>query len=383
MQAQGGLPPVHSSMRRAPIVRLVLTVTGVWVVLGAFMGLQFYLNGTSGGRAVELGPALSTSIQKYLIFAALTFPLLWLCRRFPPSKARWGAVLMAHTAGLALFIGGFATIRMFSGTAVSRVTFERLPISLETWMALVRSNLFELFTMYCSIATTALALQYARQCRQREVLEAEMRRQMAEYELQVLKRQLQPHFLFNAMNGISTLMTRDVPTAREMLVRLSELLRMALSRSTATEVSLRDELEFVRAYLEIEGMRFGRRLQIEIRVDDAALDALVPHMIIQPLVENGIHYGIARVRGGGTLELSTACSRERLHIRIVNDGPRGSLEEGAQQGSGVGLGNARARLRQLYGEDYQLRLLDRPHGGAELQLEIPLRGVPPPLAEMS
>ncbi|MGH9868863.1 MAG: sensor histidine kinase [Candidatus Polarisedimenticolia bacterium] len=378
LQPDGGRP-VHSFMHPGRAARLVLIVTAVWLMLGVFMGLQFYFNGTAAGVSVELWPAIRTSIQNCLILALLTFPVLWLCRRHPPTRKRWLAALSAHTAGFVLFVILFGAIRMISGTAVSRVTLEQLPVSLETWTSLVRSSLFEMFTRYASIAIAALALQYARQCRQREVLEAELKQQMAEYELQALKLQLQPHFLFNAMNGISTLMTRDVRTARQMLVRLSELLRMALSQSMANEVSLRDEIEFVKAYLEIESMRFGQRLRVDIQVDQASLDALVPNMIIQPLVENGIRYGIARHRGGGTLALSTSCDRGRLHIRIANDGPPAEAARHHVNGSGVGLGNARARLRQLYGEDYQFRLMQRPHGGAELHLDIPFRGAGRPL----
>ena len=383
MLLSGGGRPVHSFMNMGRVARLVLIVFGVWLVLGVFMGLQFYFNANAAGGSVELWPAIRTSIQNFLILALLTFPVLWLCRRHPPTRKRWLTALSAHTAGFVLFVILFAAIRMISGTAVNRVTLERLPVSLETWTSLVRSSLFEMFTRYASIAIAALALQYARQCRQREVLEAEMKQQMAEYELQVLKLQLQPHFLFNAMNGISTLMTRDVATARRMLVRLSELLRMALSQSSANEVSLREEMEFVKAYLEIESMRFGQRLRVDIQIDQASLEALVPNMIIQPLVENGIRYGIARHRGGGTLALTTSRTRDRLHIRIANDGPAEAAAKGPLNGSGVGLGNARARLRQLYGDDYRCQLLERPRGGAELHLDIPFRGAPPPLEGFS
>jgi LytS/YehU family sensor histidine kinase len=202
--------------------------------------------------------------------------------------------------------------------------------------------------------------------------EAELSRQMAEYELQVLKLQLHPHFLFNAMNGISTLMARDVKTAREMLVRLSELLRSVLSHSADNEVSLREEVEFVKAYLELEGMRFGKRLRVELDIDRASLEARVPNMIIQPLVENAIQYGIARIRFGGTLGLRTERDDGKLRIVIVNDGPQAAALHRAE-GSGIGLANARSRLQQLYGGAYQLRLMERPQGGAELHLEIPFR----------
>jgi hypothetical protein len=352
--------------------RLVLIVLGVWLFLGLFMGVQFYLNTSASGKQASLGMAISISVQKYLIYAGLTFPVLWLCRRFPPTLKWWFLPLSVHLVGVTVFVTLYATLRMLSRTAVDRNTLQVLPVSWETAQSLVRSNFFELFTMYATIAIVALALQYYRQGRERDLREAELKQKMAEYELQVLKLQLHPHFLFNAMNGISTLMTRDVKTAQAMLVRLSELLRMALSNSAANEVSLRDEIEFVKAYLEIERMRFGERLRVDLKIDQASLDARVPNMMIQPLVENGIHYGIARIRSGGSLEVVTTCTEGRLRIVIVNDGPLGSPEK--TRGSGVGLGNARSRLAQLYGSAYELRLVDRPQGGAELYLDIPFRG---------
>ncbi|HEV8337104.1 MAG TPA: histidine kinase [Candidatus Polarisedimenticolia bacterium] len=352
--------------------RLVLTVLGVWLFLGLFMGVQFYLNATAAGKPASLGMAIWMSVQKYLIYAGLTLPVLWLCRRYPPTSKRWVLPLSVHLLGVTVFVALYVALRLLFRTVVDRNTLQPLPASWETAQSLVRSNLFELFTMYATIAIAALALQYYRQGRQRDLREAELKQKMAEYELQVLKLQLHPHFLFNAMNGISTLMSRDVKTAQVMLVRLSELLRMALSHSTANEVSLRDEIEFVKAYLEIERMRFGDRLRVEMKIDQASLDARVPNMMIQPLVENGIHYGIARIRSGGSLELATRRADGRLRIVIVNDGPLGSLEKTHR--SGVGLGNARSRLVQLYGSAYELRLLDRPQGGAELHLDIPFRG---------
>jgi two-component system, LytTR family, sensor kinase len=259
-------------------------------------------------------------------------------------------------------------------SVVNWPTLESVPSSVETAKLVIRSSLFEQFWMYSSMVTAILAIQHYQQFRQRERREAELKRQMAEYELQVLKLQLHPHFLFNTLNGIATLMLRDVKAARDMLVRLSELLRIALARSADNEVSLRDELEFVKAYLELEKMRFGERLIVLLGIEPATLDAQVPNMIIQPLVENAIQYGIAQVRGGGTIMLETARQGGRLRIRIVNDGPLSANGPHPMKGSGIGLGNTRARLGHLYGEDYRLQIMSRPEGGVELHLQIPFHG---------
>ena len=352
--------------------RVVLVVLAVWAGLGMFMGVQFYVNGTFAGKAVALWPAIGFSVRRYLIYALLTFPVLWLCRLFPPSSGRVIPTLGAHLAGFSGFVVLYSALRTLSGSAVDRVTLEPLPVSFETAATVLRSTWFEQLTMYLTIVIAALALQYHRAARQREIEEAELKRQMVEYELQVLKLQLHPHFLFNAMNGIATLIAREPRTAREMLIRLSDLLRTALSRSAENEVALRDEIEFVKAYLELERMRFGERLNVELAIDPASLEARVPNMIIQPLVENAIEYGIARMRAGGTLGLATQCVEDRLRILIVNDGPAADASARAG-GSGIGMSNARSRLGRLYGDAFRLRLEEREQGGATLFLEVPRR----------
>ena len=354
-------------------IRLALVVLAVWVGLGVFMGVQFYVNGTFAGKTVDVWEAIDLSVRRYLIYAVLTFPVLWLCRKFPPITKGWFVAVIAHLAGLIVFVFLYAALRTISGSTVDRATLEKLPVSLDTALAVLRSSAFEQLTMYASIVIAALALQYHRAYREREMAEAELKQQMAEYELQVLKLQLHPHFLFNAMNGIATLMARDTRIAREMLVRLSELLRTALSRSAENEVSLREEIEFVKAYLEIERMRFGERLKVELSIERRSLEARVPNMIIQPLVENAIEYGIARIRAGGTLGLTTQCVGGLLRILIVNDGPPAASVPGRPEGSGIGLSNARSRLSRIHGEAYCLRLEARPQGGATLFLEMPLR----------
>jgi LytS/YehU family sensor histidine kinase len=290
--------------------------------------------------------------------------------------------------GLAGFVVLYAALRTVTGSVRNAQTLEPLPPSLDTSLNLMRASLFEQFWMYGSMVAVIVALEHYRQSRRRELREADLKRQVAEYRLQVLRLQLHPHFLFNALNGIATLMLRDVRTAREMLLRLGDLLRIALTHSADHETSLREEVEFVRAYLDLERMRFGERLAVHLAIEPDSLDARVPYMILQPLVENAIRHGIAEVRAGGTLSLLTACRDGRLHIRIVNDGPRRepapderrreapAMETPTPEeprGPGIGLMNARARLSQLYGDAYRLRLVDRPQGGAELHLEIPLQ----------
>src|SRR5262245_37203990 len=360
----------HPSRRRVAVHRTLMVLL-VWIGLGVFMGIQFHVN--RGSQGIGLWEGIEFSVRRYLIYALLTFPVLWLCRRFPPPLRRWLPTLAAHLAGFLAFLVLYAAIRTTSGSAIHPMTLERLPVSWYTFVYCLRSTAYEQLTMYVTIVIAGMAFQYHRASREREVREAELKRQMAEFELQILKLQLHPHFLFNAMNGIATLISRDTRTAEEMLVRLSELLRAALSKSPAEEVPLRDEIEFVKAYLEIEAMRLGERLKVELVLEEACLQARVPNMIIQPLVENAIEYGIARTRAGGTLGLEARRVEDRLRIVIVNDGPAEAPGRQPDRGAGIGLGNARSRLRHLYGDAYRLLLVSRPGGGARLFLAMPLR----------
>ncbi len=335
------------------------------------MGLQIYANNYSEGR-LTLREALNYAVRRYSIYALLTIPIVWLCRRYPLPSQQWKRSVAAHFGGLIGFIFAYTGLRLLVFPPLEARTLKVLPVTLETTLALLRSNIFDHFWMYSSIVVVTLAYQYHARLRERELREMQMRRQMAEYELEILKLQLHPHFLFNTLNGISTLMARDVKTARKMLVRLSDLLRIALSHTHDKEVSLKEEMEFVEAYLDLEQMRFGERLKVKLNIHPDTLDARVPSMILQPLVENAIRHGVGVVRSGGTIELGTSLVNGLLRIGLTNDGPQGNGAE-ARGGSGLGLGNTRARLWQLYGDTYQLSISNRQEGGVQLLLEIPFR----------
>jgi LytS/YehU family sensor histidine kinase len=197
--------------------------------------------------------------------------------------------------------------------------------------------------------------------------------ELAKAQLTALKLQLNPHFLFNTLNSISTLIHSDPRAADSMVVRLGALLRMTLAAGDEQEVALANELELVRAYLQIELTRFGDRLRIVDDTEPAALEAAVPAMLLQPLVENAIRHGA--VAGRPTeLRIGARISGDRLELVVEDDG-RGASGEGAS-GGGLGLANTRARLQALYGDDHQLTAANRPSGGFRCRILIPFRPVP-------
>jgi LytS/YehU family sensor histidine kinase len=208
------------------------------------------------------------------------------------------------------------------------------------------------------------------------VIKAARRSQEREQELirgqlELLKGQLQPHFLFNTLNSISWLMREDVEAADNMMASLGELLRTTLSVPATEEVTLRQELKLLELYLAIERARFQDRLKVLVNVDPQTLDCNVPCLLLQPIVENAVRHGISRLDRPGLVEIRAQCVRSELLISILDDGPGISSESAWKEG--IGLGNTRARLEKHYGEIQSLRYSNRNEGGLTVEIRLPLR----------
>ena len=350
--------------------RFVAITFAAWTAFGLLLGFQAYVNASSGGT-VLLSQALRFALTRCWIYAALTPPIFWLTRRYPFSAETWPRSAAVHALTFLAYDAAYVLLRLAFWPPVNTATLQPVARSLESTWALTRSSVADQLWMYGSIVAVALTIQYYQEFRRRQLREADLKARVAEYELQILKLQLHPHFLFNTLNGISALMERDVKTAREMMLRLSDLLRIALSHTSAKEVSLREELDFIEAYLAIEQMRFGPRLQVRMQIDPETFDARIPNMILQPLVENAVRHGIADRRAGGAIEVASVRQNGKLLITISNDGPQAINQPIEGGSSGLGLGNTRARLLQLYGTAYNLKINGRPQGGVDVRLEIP------------
>jgi len=196
---------------------------------------------------------------------------------------------------------------------------------------------------------------------------------LAQAQLNALRMQLHPHFLFNTLNSISVLMSEDVATARRMLSRLSDLLRTSLDNDGRHEVSLREELEFLKAYLEIEETRFQDRLTVRMQIEPDLLDARVPNLILQPLVENAIRHGIATRAQSGVIEINAARDNGMMRLTVRDDGPGLGTNSPSSLISGIGLSNTRERLKQLYGANHRFEMMNASGGGLEVVIAIPFR----------
>jgi two-component system LytT family sensor kinase len=228
---------------------------------------------------------------------------------------------------------------------------------------------FVLF-MWCSLYFSMKQWKQSNEEKQR-LLRAES--QVREAKLLALRYQLNPHFLFNSLNAVSTLiLDGDAPAATRMLAQIGDLLRSSLDAEVTTEVALAEELIFTEAYLAIERTRLGDRLRFDMVIPMETRDAVVPSMLLQPLVENAVRYGVAPLIDGGWITINSALHADRLRILIVNSGRRGEGEQ-KKHGTGIGLGNTAERLKSLYGTDFEFSLGWPEAGGCEVMLELPFR----------
>jgi two-component system LytT family sensor kinase len=316
--------------------------------LSQLVGTQTYIMDRREGVSVLLGPLLLAYGARYLTLAILTPPTFYVVSRWPLTAAvlRRSA---AYVLGYVAFSCAFALIRwsLLPPWDESRLGFG--PRSLAALWDFAWSTFADILIMYVGIVAVAHAYIYFVRGQRQEIERLGLQRSLAHSELQTLRTQLHPHFLFNTLQGISTLIASDPSRAEAMLNALASMLRTALRHGTADLVPFREELQFVKAYVSLEQMRLGSRLSVEWQIESQSLDALVPQLLLQPLVENAVLHGAASAPDGGFLVLRTAVDHDRLLIRITN-----SVAESPQRGHGLGLANTKARLQHLYSGDASL-----------------------------
>ena len=352
------------SMSRA---RIALFVFIAGTITGVFFALQARWNPAIMPQ-IPWRDALGINLTYYYLWSLTTPIVVWLARRFRFESGRWAGALIVHAIGSAVLTAAQIVI----GEAILFALHLR---TMEVFSWRVRYSFVVNFQSslptYWLILTAYLAFDYYVKYRDRELRGAYLAAELSRAQLQALKMQLKPHFLFNTLNSISSLMYSDVEAADAMLARLSDFLRLTLDRELDQEITLNEELEFVRRYLEIEKIRFEDRLHVSVDVDEEAESARVPSLALQPLIENAIHHGIAPRPKGGRIAITARRDDDTLHISVADDGV-GSDEHPRER---IGLANTRARLERLYGAAHRFSFAASPAGGFVVEMVIPFHKI--------
>ncbi|HET7551049.1 MAG TPA: histidine kinase [Gemmatimonadaceae bacterium] len=345
------------------------------VGLGTLFGLvsagQVHLYGHAVGREIAVWQLVPVYLARWYIWVVLTPFIFAAARRWQlggdtarGTRALNAAMLAVASVLFALLhsvLSALVDLALGSGRVL-------VPLAVTEHV----SAFFVTGLVVCAaIIAVYHAIDYYRRYRSRELRASHLGAQLAQTKLQLLRTQLQPHFLFNTLNAVSALMHEDLEAADAMLAALGDLLRAALRGDGAEEVSLRQEVELTRCYLDIMKLRFGGELSASIEIAPDSLDALVPNMLLQPLVENAVLHGIAQRSRGGSVEVRAQHTDGSLVITVLDDGP--GLPDGWEERSsaGVGLSNTRSRLRRLYGKRQRIDIGNRAEGGLCLTLTIP------------
>ncbi len=354
------------SSSRSPL--RLLGVVVFWTLVGLAFASQFYLSSTLVGRSVTWGQAITYSLADWYVWAVLSVPILAFARRFPPEGSARVRTALIHL-GAALVVSFFyVALRAAVGQLHSLLIGEPVTFAEIFRPLLVKTFPFNLL-IYGVIISASHAIDYYRKYHERTVHNLELEKHLTDARLQALLRQLKPHFLFNTLNGIASLMHSDVNAADKMLVRLSELLRITMSHRGQPLTRLNEEIAFIEKYLEIERIRFRDRLSVEFDIDPAVLDVEVPSLILQPLVENAIRHGIEPNARPGRILLSARRVDGSLELAVRDNGV-GQPAAGFTR-VGIGIGNTKERLEELYGNRHRFELANHPEGGLVVRVTIP------------
>src|SRR5690348_17013633 len=337
---------------------------GFWTLLALSFAIRMVLSGIAENEAMSWQRAFAWNFPNFYLWMSLTPLVGWLGRR---TAARgWPRFFAVH-------------VPVSIGTAFLQTTLMLLiywplrgvvakPISFDQ---LFREEFIYLFHLalltYWLMLVVLRGMESQRRLKDERLRAARLKTQLVQAQLQALRTQLQPHFLFNTLNAISALALADPAQAKLMIARLSDFLRLTLEEHHSPQVPLSRELQVLETYLGIQRVRFQDRLATHFEIAPETTNAAVPNLILQPLVENALRHGVLAKSSGGALHISAAREGDTLRLRVDDDGL--GLAEDA--GEGVGLGNTRARLRVRFGDAATLVLMRRPEGGTRAEVRIP------------
>ena len=369
-----------SAVSRNPLRLRPVEIVGIVAAWG-FVALL-----AAAGRIVDpRGPLLSSDLNRalivlsfveYAIWALLTFPIVWVATRMDAtddSRIRRRIALVVLGLGIAVAVD--SGLRLVRNDLLSRTPLGDAFRSSSVSEALLSFQFLDDFLVYLLILGTGLTRNYFIRYRDRlgetrrlHAEAADLRAQLAEARLAALRSRLNPHFLFNTLNAVAALVERDPPGVRRMLARLGELLRFSLDESNEQEITVDREVELVRRYLDIMEVRFQGRLETTVTVDDSVRNALVPTLLLQPLVENAFKHGVSMIEETGVVSVDVRRKGADLVLTVTDNGPGPVMPNG----TGEGLANTRKRLEELYEDQQSFELRQAsPDGGAIVTVRLP------------
>lgn len=345
-------------------------IAGIWTLPSLYFTVQIYLQRSYEEHPLSIAQALWRGLVFYLLWV-VSSPLIARLGRMRFARDHWSDSLLLHLPAGTLFSLAhlllYVLITSWLDGAVPQdfdellAQFQPVFLSSFAWWSLV----------YWTILVASYAFDFYERYQAGLLRATQLEAQLAQAELEALKMQLHPHFLFNTLNSIAALLHEDAEKADRMIARLGDFLRLTLQSSGTHEVTLKEELKFLEYYLAIERLRFTDRLTTSIEVEPEALETRVPNLILQPIVENAIRHGVALVDRPGELTIRARRAGGRLRLEIEDNGPGVERAGAGAPGNGLGLANTRARLEGLYGADHRLELAPGARGGLLVRIEIP------------
>ncbi len=348
-------------------------IWGVWTLFGFLFASQVALQSRLSENPPPFWRVLLWQLFSGYLWFAISPVILWLGRRFPFEGGKWKTSIPIHLVSSFVVAVGQLAIAAFVLPKLGYMRRYESASYLEIFQIFLIVNLHFSVAIYWGVVGIQHAIRYYRKNRERELRTSQLEARLATTRLQVLKMQLHPHFLFNTLNAISELIYRDPDSAERMIADLSDLLRMSLENLEVQEISLKQELEFLEKYLAIELTRFHDRLKVEMSIEPEMWDAIVPNMILQPLVENAIKHGIGPRSIGGKIRIDAIRENENLLLSVSDNGIGLPNRDLAKMVEGVGISNTRRRLRHLYGENQAFDLANEDGSGVVVRLTIPYK----------
>ncbi len=361
-----------TNVRSNPKWRTAILLFGVWTLLGVSFAALSYASVVGESRRFSFSDALRLNLIQFYLWGGLSLLIFRFSQRFRvefrPLRIR---NLLLHIPTVLLFAaihqGTLLTILWFSMPRL-KSQFVTLPNYYRTYFGF---GVYIGLIIAAMIVMAAHAFIYYQDLKAGEARQSELKVQLAQAQLQTLKMQLHPHFLFNTLHSISSLVLEDPPRANSMIARLGDFLRLTLEHSDQQMVMLRKEIEFLRCYLEIEQVRFEDRLTVEFKIEPRTLSAYVPQLILQPIVENAIQYAIAPAATAGCIKIEATRLNGKLRLEVKDNGPGIKTNGNSAERLGVGLSNVRARLKQIYGPEFCFEMANGSQGGLAVVLEMP------------